>query len=167
MSGAPEATAVGDKGYAALLARFNNQPVGRRLLLPPPGDTPARNARDTKAGTNPVTTRAAPVRPSLPEMPAAGSAAVAQLRQVWRGFMAGSPGFGPERAGATVDGMDARQTFLDWRDACRAKFLSPLMCVEIACLGMNDGDIRYKMRNGTAQANMAACLDIYCLQRGW
>lgn len=138
-----------------MLARFNNQPVGRRLLLPAPTDP------------QPRATRAAQPRPSLPEMPAAGSKAVAQLRQVWMGFMAGSPGFGPERAGATVDGMDARQTFLDWRDACRAKFLSPLMCVEIACLGMNDGDIRYKMLNGTAQANMAACLDIYCLQRSW
>lgn len=100
-------------------------------------------------------------------MPAAGSEAIAHLRQVWMAFMAGSPGFGPERAGATVDHSNARQMFLDWRDGCRAKFISPLMCVEITCLGLQDGDVRYKMQSGTALANMAACLDIYCLQRGW
>lgn len=155
MSAPIEAVAAGAAAYDALLARFNAQPVGRRLLLAAPTDPQQR------------TKRPAHPRPVLPPMPAAGSRAVAQLREVWMGFMAGSPGFGPERAGATVDGMDARHTFLAWRDACRAKFLSPLMCVEIACLGMNDGDARYKMRHGTAQKNMAACLDIYCAQRGW
>lgn len=155
-----EAIAAGGAGYDALLARFNAQPVGRRLLLPGPSDPQPRATRAAMS-------RPAQSRPHLPPMPAAGNQAVMQLREVWMGFMAGSPGFGPERAGATVDGMDARQVFLDWRDACRAKFLSPLMCVEIACLGMNDGDARYKMRHGTAQENMAACLDIYCAQRGW
>ncbi len=155
MAGPIEAIAAGSSGYDAMLARFHAQPVGRRLLLPAPSDP------------QPRATRAAQPRPALPPMPAAGNQAVTQLRKVWMGFMAGSPGFGPERAGATVDGMDARQTFLDWRDACRAKFLSPLMCVEIACLGLMDGDARYKMRHGTAQENMAACLDIYCAQRGW
>lgn len=155
MSGPIEAIAAGAPGYDAMLARFHAQPVGRRLLLPAPTDP------------QPRATRPALPRPSLPEMPAAGNQAVTQLRKVWMGFMAGSPGFGPERAGATVDGMDARQTFLDWRDACRAKFLSPLMCIEITCLGMNDGDTRYKMYSGTSQENMVACLDIYCAQRGW
>lgn len=155
MSGNTQAVTAKDEGYAAMLARFNNQPSGRRLLLPAPVDPQSRASRPAQP------------RPRLPEMPAASSQAVGHLRQVWMAFMAGSPGFGPERAGATVDGMDARQVFLDWRDACRAKFLSPLMCVEIACLGMNDGDARYKMYSGTAQENMAACLDIYCAQRGW
>ncbi|HYD17940.1 MAG TPA: hypothetical protein VEF76_05645, partial [Patescibacteria group bacterium] len=93
--------------------------------------------------------------------------AVTQLQAIWTGFMAGSPGFGAPREAGNIDGLDCRETFLQWRDACRAEFFSPLLCVEIVCLGMMDGDSRYRMMSGTAAAQAVHCLDIYCRQRGW
>ena len=161
MSSGSNATSAGDAGYDALLARFQRQPV--RQSLTAPKETPKLKERPSRGVS----------KSSFDQLPAsAANKAAAQLRAVWSLHTAENLGLAHHKSLlAEAEGIDAgmnwKEIYTSWRDACRKKFLSPLMCVEVVCLGLEDTDARYKMRPGTAKANMNLCLDLYCSQRGW
>lgn len=161
MSSGHDATSSGDAGYDSLLARFQRQPVRPPLTVAK--EQPKLKERPSR-GTG---------RTVLDQLPAsAAHRAAAQLRAVWSLHTAENLGLAHHKSLlAEAEGIDAgmnwKEVYLVWRDACRKKFLSPLMCVEVVCLGIEDSDARYKMRPGTAKENMMMCLDLYCSQRGW
>ena len=119
---------AGDAGYPAMLARFTRQP--RRNLLPP-----ARTREPQLLEMKPHARETKPQNRLI--LSAAEHEAVKQLQVVWAIH-------------------STNPIYLAWRDTCRAKHLSPLMCIEISCLGMGveDCDTRHLMSAGTAQGNM-------------
>lgn len=142
---------VTDAGYSAMLARFNQQPV---RLSPSVPTAPEAATIRRKPFRRPDAAR--PARTSLPE----ASSAAAQLRVMWTQYtvLNNAPGHSISEAAG-----DWKDVYLAWRDACRQKFLSPLMCIEVVCLGINvdEADARYKMKHGTSKDNALHCLEIY------
>lgn len=130
---------VADAGYAALLARFERQPV--------------RQVVDIPRERQPVGVRQLAVIPSRrfssDMLTAAEKQAALQIRATWQLFTGGI--------------VEQKGVYEFWRNACRLRFLSPLMCVEVVCLGLtlDDVDTRYKMRTGTALANLHGCLGLF------
>ena len=122
---------AGDAGYPAMLARFTRQP--RRNPLPP-----ARTREPLLLEMKPAVREK---RESRPTLSSAEKEAVQQLQIVWAVH-------------------STNPIYLAWRDACRVKHLSPLMCIEVTCLGMGaeECDNSHMMSAGTAQENMHRCL---------
>jgi hypothetical protein len=123
---------AGDAGYPEMLQRFTRQP--RRNVLPP-----SRKREPLLLEMKPALRE--PRGQSRPMLSAAEQSAVEQLQIIWA--------------------IHSTNTiYLAWRDTCRARHLSPLMCVEVICLGMGveDCDNSHMMSAGTAQENMRRCL---------
>lgn len=154
MTTASGTQSVTDAGYSAMLARFQQQPVRTSSAVPTAPDT-AKIRR--KPFRRPDTPRSA--QTSLPE----ANSVAARLRVMWTQYtvLNNAPGHSISEAAG-----DWKDVYLAWRDACRQKFLSPLMCVEVICLGigMDEADARHKLKPGTAKENLLHCLDIYASQ---
>ncbi len=152
MTPASETQGVTDAGYNAMLARFQQQPV--RLLSPMPQEAAKIRRKPFRRPDLP--------RPAQSSLPEANSAA-AQLRVMWNQYtvLNNAPGHSISEAAG-----DWKDVYVGWRDACRQKFLSPLMCIEVVCLGVgiDEADARHKMKPGTAKENLLHCLDIYASQ---
>lgn len=125
---------AGDSGYPAMLARFMRQP--RRTQLPP-----TRGREQQLLEMKPALREAQAKPQGQPVLSVIEQAAVQKLQAVWAIH-------------------STNPVYLNWRDACRAQHLSPLMCIEVTCLGMTvEGcDNSHMMCAGTAQLNMHSCL---------
>ena len=123
---------AGDAGYPAMLARFVRQP--RRNVLPP-----ARAREPLLLEMKPHARETK--QQSRPAFSAAEHEAVKQLQIVWAIH-------------------STNPIYLAWRDTCRAKHLSPLMCIEVVCLGtgVEDCDSSHMFSAGTSLENMRRCL---------
>jgi len=143
MSGQPQSLALGDAGYAGLLQQFEKQPVRHVHEIP--------HERSSSAESH---VKQAPVPAYSGEAPSKADKEKAQkLRDIWALFVLG---------GLPPDAVDGKGNLEVWRNTCRQKFLSPLMCVEVICHGIrtDEVDARYKMLAGTALMNMHQCLEL-------
>lgn len=142
MSADQHARGPGESGYGALLARFEKQPVRHVAEIP----TERPTSEKKLVAMYPAS------RAAGEALSAAEEKIALQLREAWFVFAKGAS------SGATVQGP-----YEAWRAACRQKYLSPLMCTEVACLGFSpdDVDARYRMYGGTARMNMHHCLALF------
>lgn len=117
-----------------MLARFMRQP--RRTQLPP-----ARSREQLQLEMKPALRDAQSKPQGHTGLSEIEKSAVQQLQVVW-----------------AIHSTDP--VYLNWRNACRAQHLSPLMCIEVTCLGMTveHCDNSHMMCAGTAQLNMHRCL---------
>jgi hypothetical protein len=132
--------AQGESGYAAMLARFRRQPLRNNPDIPS-----ARGADKNLPPPLPAGRGAAPdLAPALKKT-------ALQLRAAWLAFASG-------RLPA-----DATGPYAIWRDACRHRHFSPLMCLDVVCHGLSPAEVdaRYKMQSGTADRNLRRCLSLF------
>lgn len=79
------------------------------------------------------------------------------------GFVVSDPLKVPGGKGTSTAAEHLMINYSKWRDACKRRYLSPIMTLDVLVWGLtlNQCDEKHKFRHGTAKQNMLKCLELY------